>query len=64
MCRRAAVMDEGRGVFTLRIRRALRGGKVPGDLVTWMFVGPVGSFEPTGRVRPAIVSDNHRAPVR
>ena len=29
-----------------------------------MLVGPVGSSEPTGRVQPAIVSDNHRAPVR
>ena len=28
MCRRAGVKDEGRGVFTLRIRRALRG---PGE---------------------------------
>jgi len=29
-----------------------------------MLMGPVGSFEPTGRVQPAIVSDHHRAPVR
>ena len=27
---RAAVVDEGRGTFTLRTRRALRGGRVPG----------------------------------
>ena len=60
MCRRAAVMDEGRGVFTLRICRALRGGRVPGESLTRVLVGPAGSYEPTGRVQPAIVSDNHR----
>ena len=61
MCRRAAVMDEGREVFTLHICRALRGGRVPGESLTRVLVGPAGSYEPTGRVQPAIVS--HRAPV-
>ena len=60
MCRRAAVMDEGREVFTLHICRALRGGRVPGESLTRVLVGPVGSCGPTGRVQPAIVSDNHR----
>ena len=63
MCRRAAVVDEGRGVFTLRICRALRGGRVPGKSLTRVLVGPAFSHEPTGRVQPAIVSDHHRAPV-
>ena len=56
-------MDEGRGVFTLHICRALRGGRVPGESLTRVLVGPAGSYEPTGRVQPAIVSDDHRAPV-
>ena len=62
MYRRAAVMDEGREVFTLRICRALRGGRVPGESLTRVLVGPAGS-EPTGRVQPAIVSGNHRETV-
>ena len=57
---RAAVMDEGRGDFTLCIRRALRGGRVPGESLTRVLVGPVGSCGPTGIVQPAIVSENHR----
>ena len=61
MCRRTAVMDEGREVFTLHICRALRGGRVPGESLTRVLVGPAGSHEPTGRAQPAIVS--HRAPV-
>ena len=53
-------MDRGREVFTLHICRALRGGRVPGESLTRVLVGPAGSCEPTGRVQPAIVSDNHR----
>ena len=57
---RAAVVDEGRGDFTLCIRRALRGGRVPGESLTRVLLGPVGSCGPTGIVQPAIVSENHR----